>query len=324
MEKNTINRQLFNREDYYLTDGGLETTLVFHKGIVLPHFAAFELLEHPEGRSALLEYYQPYLELARKCGLHFILETPTWRANTNWGFKLGYTQGELDKINRQAVQLMRELKLLAHESEKVLISGNIGPAGDGYKAEKILSSSEAKRYHQPQALAFAGAHADFITALTLNYSDEAVGIVLSAEEVSLPVVISFTVETDGRLPSGETLKEAIEKTDRMTGGYTTHFMINCAHPEHFTDVLREDGAWRNRIRGIRANASTKSHAELDESETLDTGDKHLLAEGYTELISLLPDLRIFGGCCGTDHTHLEEICTMIFNDQNKRSAQGTP
>jgi S-methylmethionine-dependent homocysteine/selenocysteine methylase len=174
-----------------------------------------------------------------------------------------------------------------------------------------MTAEQAKMYHLEQVKAFALADADIITAVTMTYSDEAIGIIEAAREFKLPVVISFTVETDGRLPSGELLQEAIERTDKATDAYAEHYMINCAHPQHFLHQLENDGGWKNRIRGIRANASLKSHAELDESETLDAGDKCLLAEGYMQLFQLLPALKVIGGCCGTDHTHIEEICKTL-------------
>lgn len=295
-------------EEFYLTDGGLETTLIFHQGLELRHFAAFELVNHSEGQAALRTYYQPYLEIARQYGLNFIMETPTWRANPDWGAQLGYSAEALDEVNRQAVRFMRELASSAETSTNILVSGNIGPRGDGYVADQKMSADEARKYHRRQVEVFAQEQVDVVTALTINYIDEGVGVVKAAEEAGVPVVISFTVETNGQLPSGESLTEAIEKTDRLTDRYAAYFMINCAHPEHFQHILEEAGAWKSRIRGIRANASTKSHAELDESETLDTGDQQQLAEGYERIRALLPNLSVVGGCCGTDHQHLAEIC----------------
>ncbi len=301
-------------DGYYLTDGGLETALIFHHGIELPHFAAFGLLDHTEGRQALSNYYHPYLEIARKYDLNFVLETPTWRANRDWGYRLGYGDRDLKEINRKAVAFVRGLKSANEEgSSHIALSGNIGPRGDGYVAEMKMTPEEAKAYHFTQIKTFGEEGVDLVTALTINYSDEAVGIVLAAQEVGVPCVISFTVETNGRLPNGEALREAVKRTDVLTGHYSSHFMINCAHPEHFKGVLAEEGSWKGRIRGIRANASTKSHKELDESQTLDTGNKELLAAGYQEMMKLLPEVKVFGGCCGTDHSHIDLICRCLFS-----------
>lgn len=306
-------------DGHYLTDGGLETTLVFHYGIELRHFAAFELLTHSEGRKTLQKYMTPYVDLARKYELNFVLDTPTWRANSDWGFKLGYSERELQQINRDAVAFAQEQKhAFSNSSTHIVLCGEVGPRGDGYVVEHLMTPAQAKKYHEPQIRALVEGGIDVINALTINYSNEGIGVVLAAKDHGVPVVISFTVETDGHLPGGETLKEAIEKTDRMTDGYTTHFMINCAHPEHFGHRLKESGDWKNRISGIRANASTKSHAELDESEILDTGDKCRLAGGFRELMQLLPGLKVIGGCCGSDHSHHEIICETLFS-QRKRN-----
>ncbi len=312
MKTTTSVKNQFSPDQYYLTDGGLETTLIYHHGIDLPHFAAFELLMRKEGREALRRYFRPYLDISRRYGLRFILETPTWRANNDWGFKLGYAAGDLDNINRYAVHFLRELQSEANNPGNLLVSGNIGPRGDGYVIDKAMTAGEARRYHQRQIGIFAEEQVDVVTAMTLNYSNEAIGIARAAAEAGVPAVIAFTVETDGRLPSGETLREAIQSTDQQTGGYPLHYMINCAHPEHFRHILSDRGEWKARIRGIRANASTKSHAELDESTTLDAGDKALLSQGYAELQTLLPNLRVFGGCCGTDHSHMEAVCETMF------------
>lgn len=303
-----MKKHLFE-EELYLTDGGLETTLVYHYGIELPHFAAFTLLQHPEGRATLERYYLPYLQLAQRYDVGFILETPTWRANADWGFKLGYNRAELSAINQRAVRFVRALGSANIEQDiAVLVSGNIGPRGDGYVAKDVMTPEEATQYHALQMSAFSRSNVDLITALTINYSDEAIGIVRAAQAQALAVVISFTVETDGRLPNGESLQKAIERTDRLTNAYTTHYMINCAHPEHFKHLLGENASWLHRIKGIRANASTKSHAELDEAISLDAGDHKELAASYEQLSTLLPALQVVGGCCGTDHSHIEHIC----------------
>lgn len=295
-------------EKYYLTDGGLETTLIFHNNIQLNHFAAFELLRTESGRKILEEYYHEYLKLAEKYRLGFVIESPTWRSNADWGVKLGYTHDELFALNKQSIKFIREVAEKFTSFSHIIVSGNIGPRGDGYRADFLMTAAQAKAYHADQVKAFALSDADLVTAATITYSNEGIGIVDAARSFGLPVVISFTVETDGKLPGGESLKEAIEKVDAATNHYAEHFMVNCAHPEHFINEFRGNGDWKSRIGGIRANASVKSHAELDESIELDAGDKCLLASGYAELFTLLPSIKVVGGCCGTDHSHLEEIC----------------
>jgi S-methylmethionine-dependent homocysteine/selenocysteine methylase len=288
-----------------ITDGGMETTLVFHNGLELPHFASFVLLADEPGREALRTYYRTYIEIARARNVEIILDTPTWRANRDWGERLGYTPEALADVNRRGVALLEELR-----SPEVVISGCVGPRGDGYRVDGVMSATESADYHTPQIETFAGTSAELVSALTLTYAEEAVGIARAAAATGLPVVISFTVETDGRLPSGQALGEAIEQVDSETEGAAVCFMVNCAHPTHFLDVL-EPAPWLGRLRGIRANASKRSHAELDASEELDEGDPSELAAGYRELQARLPSLSVVGGCCGTDHRHVDAICAAV-------------
>jgi homocysteine S-methyltransferase len=290
-----------------LCDGGLETSLIFHQGIDLPDFAAFVLLEDETGRDALRDYFERYLDVAREHGLAIVLDTPTWRANPDWGARLGYDAAALDRLNREAVAFARELG----DGEAVVVNGAVGPRGDGYVVGELMSAEEAERYHAPQLRAFAAAGADMATAVTMTYVEEAIGIVRAARAAGLPVAISFTVETDGRLPSGQPLRAAIEQVDAETDGAAAYFMVNCAHPTHFAHVLAEDGPWRERIRGIRANASRMSHAELDEAEELDDGDPAELGEQYRELRERLPALTVVGGCCGTDDRHIAAIAVAL-------------
>jgi S-methylmethionine-dependent homocysteine/selenocysteine methylase len=294
-----------------LTDGGMETTLIFHQGLDLPYFAAFVLLDDEEGRDQLRSYYRPYVELARKRGVGIVLDTPTWRANADWGKRLGYSAEALADVNRRGVALLEELRSISDDGPPIIISGCIGPRGDGYRVDEKMSAEDAQKYHAPQIATFADTVADLVTALTLTYTDEAVGIVRAAQAIGVPVVISFTVETDGRLPSGESLHEAVDAVDGATGGGPAYFMINCAHPTHFADVLADMDSSLGRIRGLRANASTKSHAELDESDELDAGDPVDLAARYGALRAQLPHLTVVGGCCGTDHRHIGEICAVF-------------
>ena len=287
-----------------ITDGGMETTLIFHEGLDLPHFASFVLLENEAGREALRAYYRRYIEIARFRGVEIILDTPTWRANRDWGERLGYSPEALDDVNRRAVELLEELR-----SREVVVSGCVGPRGDGYEVGAAMSAGEAESYHAPQVETFAGTSADLVSALTLTYADEAIGIARAARAAEVSVVISFTVETDGKLPSGQSLGEAIEQVDAETDTAAAYFMVNCAHPTHFSEAL--DGDWLERLRGVRANASKKSHAELDEAEELDQGDPVELAERYRELRERLPRLSVVGGCCGTDHRHIDAICVAV-------------
>ena len=292
----------------FITDGGLETTLLFHDGMDLPLFAAFTAMKDEAGTDTLRRYYRRYAQIAHAGGTGFLLETPTWRASPDWGDALGYETQALAAANRDSVALLLELRpRFESAATPVVVCGDIGPRGDGYSASARMSSGDARAYHAWQIDVFADTGADMVAAYTLNYIDEAIGIALAASGAAMPVAISFTLETDGRLPSGEALGEAIGRTDEATGGYPAYYMINCAHPTHFADTLARGGDWLGRIRGLRANASKRSHAELDNSPDLDTGDPDELGREYRELAAMLPQLSIVGGCCGTDHRHVEAV-----------------
>ena len=300
--------QLSGDAPLFLTDGGIETVLIFHDGLDLPLFAAFDLLKDEQGTERLRSYYEPYVALARERGLGFVLESPTWRASPRWGAELGYDREELDRFNRKAVALLEEIRGDRQPGDPpIVISGCVGPQDDGYNPSELLSAVAAQEYHSTQIGTFADTAADMVTAITMTYVEEAIGVARAAAEAGLPAAISFTVETDGRLPSGQALGEAIEQVDRETGRGPSYYMVNCAHPTHFASVLEESDGWRERIVGLRANASTRSHAELDEADELDEGDPADLAARYAELRERLPRLNVLGGCCGTDHRHVAAI-----------------
>jgi S-methylmethionine-dependent homocysteine/selenocysteine methylase len=294
--------------DLYLTDGGIETVLIFHEGLDLPEFAAFDLLKDEQGTEQLRSYYAPYVALARERGLGFVLESPTWRGNPRWASAIGYDGEQLDRLNRKAIALLEEIRdEQGPGGPPIVISGCVGPHDDGYDPVELLTAEAAQEYHSTQIATFADTAADMVTAITMTYVEEGIGVARAAAEAGLPAAISFTVETDGRLPSGQALGEAIEQVDRETGGSPSYYMINCAHPTHFASVLEQGGDWRERVRGLRANASTCSHAELDEADELDEGDPADLGARYGRLRRRLPRLNVLGGCCGTDHRHIAEI-----------------
>lgn len=305
------------RGDFFLTDGGIETTLIFLEGQDLPHFAAFHLLRTPEGESALSKYFRTYAELARKYRSGLLLETATWRASADWGDKLGYTSDALAEANKKSVRLLEAIRD-EYEAPRtpIVVSGCVGPRGDGYVPSNRMSDEQAEHYHRLQVETFADTAVDLVTAITMNYVEEAVGLTRAARNAGLPVVISFTVETDGKLPTGQSLGDAIQQVDDATSGYPAYFMINCAHPTHFSSVVVGDEPWMERIRGLRANASTMSHAQLNEAPELDAGNPAELGRDYAALKSRqLKSLNVFGGCCGTDHRHIEQIalaCLPLF------------
>lgn len=292
----------------FLADGGLETDMIYNEGIELRCFASITLLETEPGRALLDRYFRRYIDIARRSGTGMILESASWRASPDWAPRIDLSQAQLDSLNAQSVRMLTALRDEGGPKDPpIVVSGCIGPRGDGYDPGEIMTAKEAHGYHERQARVLAEAGADLISGLTITNVPEAVGIVRAARDAGSPVVISFTVETDGRLPTGDPLGDAIEAVDSATGGSVAYFMINCAHPSHFADVLADGGRWKERVRGIRANASRCSHAELDAMTELDEGDPEALARDYRALRDRHPQLTVLGGCCGTDHRHIAAV-----------------
>ncbi len=294
--------------ELFLTDSGLETDLIYNQGVDLRQFAAFPLLEDEAGMGRLRTYFAGHAAVAARADVGFILESVTWRASADWGALLGYDTDALDRVNRKAIDLLVEVRDdCARTHRPYPISGCVGPRDDGYAPGTLMTADAARAYHRPQITTFADTQADLVTAMTLAYSGEAIGIAQAAREVEMPVVLSFTLETDGNLPDGGTLAAAIQAVDDATDAYPAYYMINCAHPTHFAPILDPDAEWAGRIRAVRANGSRKSHAELDAATELDSDDPVVFGREYADLRSRLPHVTILGGCCGTDLRHIEQI-----------------
>lgn len=290
-----------------ITDAGLETWLVFDKGVDLPAFAAYPLAGDAGGRALLGEYYRYYAAIAHEHGAGVVLEAPTWRANPEWAATLGHDRSTLGELIDACITVVDEVRREWTDDRPFLVGGAIGPRGDGYRVDRAMTAEEAEEYHSYQIGRLAENPTDVVTALTICYAEEAIGIARAASAVGLPAVISFTLETDGHLPSGQSLADAITTTDEATDASPVHYMINCAHPVHFDHVLEAGAQWLERLGGLRANASQLSHTELDEMTELDAGDPADLASRYRSLRTILPSLRVVGGCCGTDHRHVGAI-----------------
>ncbi len=292
-----------------VTDAGLETWLLFQRGVDLPAFAAYPLAATETGRALLSEYLQHYAAIASSVGAAPVLGAATWRANPDWAAVLGHDLDALGSHIDACIQVVADVRATWSGKQPFLIDGPVGPRGDGYRVEDSMTPEAAADYHSFQVSRMAEAGVDVVTALTMGYVGEAAGVALAASAAGVPAVVSFTLETDGRLPTGMPLGEAIEATDAASGASPLHYMINCAHPTHFDHVLDPAAPWAHRIGGIRANASALSHAELDVMVELDEGDPDDLARRYVALRDQLPSLHVVGGCCGTDHRHVAAIAT---------------
>jgi S-methylmethionine-dependent homocysteine/selenocysteine methylase len=268
------------------------------------------MLASADGRAELERYFRQFLELARETRTGLVLESATWRASPDWAEPLQLDQQRLDALNTESVAMLRTLRG-EYADVEVVVSGCIGPRGDGYDAGRIMSADEAQAYHAHQAAILTSAGADMLSALTMTNSSEAIGVTRAAAELGIPIVVSFTVETDGALPTGQTLGQAITECDAATGSYPAYYMVNCAHPTHFAARLLSGQSWVARVRGLRANASRCSHAELEAMTELDEGSPTELGREYRELRDRLPQLTVLGGCCGTDYRHIAAIAEAV-------------
>jgi hypothetical protein len=161
----------------FLTDGGIETTLIFLEGLELPHFAAFDLLRDRAGWDALRKYYERYVRIAIANRVGFVLESATWRASADWGDKLGYSKEALAHANRDGIALLVELrKKYDSQFTPMVISGCLGPRGDGYDPGTAMSVKQAEDYHAEQIAIFAVTEADMVSALTMTNVNEAIGL----------------------------------------------------------------------------------------------------------------------------------------------------
>jgi homocysteine S-methyltransferase len=297
--------------DLYLMDAGVETDLIFNHGIEIREFAAHTLLPDPVGREALANYFRGFLALANDYDAGYILDSQTWKAHMHWAADLGEDEEFLHKVNQESIAFISGLRdEFSSNKQPIVLNASIGPQGDAYAPEAEVAAAQAEAYYAKQMGWLAATEVDMVTALTFTQSDEAIGVVRAARKVALPVIVSFTVETDGKLPTGQSLGEAIRAVDEATDAAAAYFMVNCAHPDHFFDVL-DDSDWAHRIHGLRCNASRLSHAELDECEVLDDGDPVELAEQYKALFERMPWLNVFGGCCGSDLRHVTKIAAAV-------------
>ncbi len=238
--------------DLFLVDGGIETFLIYHEGIALPHFAAFDLLKTEAYLEVIEGYFQPFYEIAKKAESGFILESLTWRASRDWGEKLGYSKQALAEANRLAVDVNAERRRRWEGLGKpIVLSGCIGPRRDAYDAENGMSIDQSRLYHEAQIETLATTETDVITAATLNNPEEGVGIVQAAQECDIPVILSFTLESNGGLPNGQSLSAAIRSVDDATDGYVSYYGINCAHPTHFEHLFSSGDSCLNRVRAVR-------------------------------------------------------------------------
>ena len=290
----------------FLVFAATGTDLIFNRGLDLPGFASFPLNEDPKAQPVIVDQMRDLVNVAQGAGASCIIDTLTWMANLNRAAPLGYDADALVKLNRTAVDLMRGLRDEV-ASDDVLLALCVGPASDAYARDTAMTVAQARTYHSAQIGSVRDMGLDLIHAYTFNQVDEAAGVALAAQDADKPVVVSLVVETDGCLDNGQPLQEAITQIDELSGSAPAYYMVNCAHPDHFSHALTGNP----RLKGMVVNASRCSHAELDDADTLDDGDPDELAAEIARLVAKFPAMQVIGGCCGTDMRHLRRMAEEI-------------
>jgi homocysteine S-methyltransferase len=295
----------------FLTDGGIETWLMYKNGFALPHFCDFQLLGDPAGREALRHYYREFARIAKQYGTGYVFCSLTYRASRDWGQLLGLSVDRLAELNLESIAFYREIaRDIGLDPGSTLYSGCIGPRGDAYQTNPTITATASEDYHAEQIETFTKAGVDLVTALTLKSIEEAIGIARAARSAGVPSVISFTLDKSRTVDGRRSLRAAIEAVDAATDGAPAYYMINCSHPVDFGPAL-DHGDWVRRIRAVRANASSLEHGQLCQLGHLEEGDAAELAGQHRELARLFPHLNVFGGCCGTDYVHVRKICEAV-------------
>lgn len=304
-------KEIINNNVIIIT-GGIGTTLIYKYNIQLQDFSSINLLKDYKKKEIIKKIYTEFIELAKKYNIYLIVDTFSWRLNKDWIIKSDNKYSELDFFNKESVKIATDLKNIY---DKIIVNGEIGPRYEGYYIKNKIDIEESKNYHIEQIKVFKGI-VDTITAVLMNHISETLGIVLAAKEVGIPIIVSFTLDINNKLPSGETVEEAITKIDNDTEKYVICYIFNCVNPKYILDFFKENKnkKWIERIKGIKPNASVKTHEELDKLNELDTGDIDLLSNNCGEIKKICKNVNIFGGCCGTNVEHTEKIYKTVIKE----------
>ncbi len=298
--------------EYFLTEGGTETEIMYRHGFELPEFAMFPLLDTPKAVRALRSIFRAHLDVAAEFGLSFLLTGLDYRASPDWGAKLGYSPQALSDANMQSIEFLREISE-GYEGQipRLLIGGCLGPRGDAYGLNQNITAESAEDYHAVQLETLKKSGVDFAVAATFNNVPEAVGVSRAAARIGVPLFVSLTLDSTHRLKSGPSLGDAITEIDALAGEAAPEFyLLNCSHPLEYEPAL-DDGKWIKRLRGVRPNASKMEKIALCKLGHIEDGNPVELGEQIGDLSYRYTHMDIFGGCCGTGDSHLREIAKAL-------------
>jgi len=298
--------------EFFLTEGGTETEMMYRHGFELPEFCMLPLLDNPQAVSAMRGMFCQQLDVAAEFGLSFLLTGLDYRASPDWGAKLGYSPSALADANIAAIEFLRDIaKGYEGQIPHLHIGGILGPRGDAYSLNNEITAESAAAYHAVQLETLKRANVDFVCAATFNSIAESVGALRAADRIGLPLSVSLTLDSSCRLKSGPTLAEAITEIDAQAGDAAPEFyMVNCSHPLEYEPAL-ENQDWIRRLRGVRPNASKMEKLALCKLGHIEEGDPVELGSQVRDLSKRYPHMDIFGGCCGTGHNHLREIAKAL-------------
>ncbi|WP_328858470.1 homocysteine S-methyltransferase family protein [Williamsia herbipolensis] len=297
----------------YLTEGGPETEISYEHGFDLPHFVMFGLLDDDRAVAVLRGMYERYLDVAVRHGFGVLMAGVDYRASPDWAALLGFSSRQLADLQLRAIDFLREVaEPRRAEVPALLYAGVVGPRFDAYDPARQITAVESQAYHSEQIATLARAGVDLVQTLTLSSIPEAVGVCRAAARAGLPVSVSFTLDnTTHRLSSGPSLRDAVETVDLETGPDRPAFYgVNCSHPLEFIPAV-EPGGWFRRVRSLRPNAALLDKIELSSLGHLERGNPTQLGELMGDLAKRHPHIDIWGGCCGTWDTHLEEIAARV-------------
>ncbi len=296
---------------FYLSEGGTETELMYKYGFELPHFAMFPLLNNPDAVLKMKEMLRSYLDVAAKHKICALMGGLDYRASPDWGKLLGYSPDGLAEANLQSIEFLREIaKEYASEIPDILFQGLIGPRGDAYEKNESITENEAEDYHSVQLETLKKADVDLALAITFNNIPESIGVARAAAKIGVSLGISLTLDSSSKLNSGPSLAEAIIAIDEETNQSPEFYLINCSHPLEYEPAI-EPGNWISRVRGVRPNASKMEKIELCQIGHLEEGDPEELGKLCGDLARRYPHMDIWGGCCGTWNSHLDEIAKNV-------------
>lgn len=296
---------------YYITEGGIETEIMYKWGFEMPHFAMFPLLDNPKAAEAIRGMYRRYLDVVAKYGHNALIGGFDYRASPDWGALLGYSAQSLHEANLQSIQFLRDVAAeYKNDIQECLVNGVIGPRGDAYLTKNVMSRAEAADYHSAQLSTLKDADVDLAWALTFGDPEEAIGVINAARQLSLPVAVAFSLDDSSRLNTGVEFADAVKRVDAETDGYAEFFALNCSHPEEFLPAISDDD-WMQRVRCFRPNAAKMDKISLCKLGHLEEGDPVELGAQMHAVQQRYPHIDIWGGCCGTCETHLEQIVSRL-------------